>query len=227
MDGPLRQAKEFIDREDFDQAISLLRPLAESNNPDAQFLLGYLFFTTAEVGFEESKHWLEKASAQNHAEATYYLATSYRDGYQAVDEKAFVSLLHRAGELGSVDAQYLLGALYATDYDDELLEKNEAEAVKWYSKAAEQGNGEAQYNLATMYLNGEGTEKDTNRGISLLEQAVSNGYDYAADRLSDIYRSGHFGIICNSEKANYWRDKAKITSLMIVAGEASNARRRR
>ncbi len=128
MEGTLRQAKEFIDREDFDRAISLLTPLAESNNPDAQFLLGYLFFTTAEVTFEESKRWLEKASAQHHAEATYYLATSHQHIDRVSDEKAFVSLLHRAGELGSVDAQYLLGALYATG--DGPLEKDEAEAIK-------------------------------------------------------------------------------------------------
>ncbi|MBP6823367.1 MAG: lipid-A-disaccharide synthase [Acidobacteria bacterium] len=219
MNETLQQAKEFIELEDFDQAVSLLTPLAESNNAEAQFLLGYLFFTCAEVGFEESERWLEKASAQNHAEAIYYLATSYRDGHRVFDEKAFVFLLHRAGELGSVNAQYLLGAFYATG--NELFQKNEAEAVKWYSKAAEQANGEAQYNLATMYLNGEGTEKDVGKGILLLEQAVANGYDYAADFLSDVYKDGHFGIIRNSDKANYWRGKAGIISLMIVAGEAS------
>jgi lipid-A-disaccharide synthase len=215
----LQRAKKLIELENFDQAISLLTPLAESNNADAQFLLGHLYFTCAEVSFEESERWLEKAAAQNHPEATYYLAGSYRDGHRLFDEKAFVTLLHRAGELGSVDAQYLLGALYATG--DEPFQKDEAEAVKWYSKAAEQGNGEAQYNLAMMYFNGEGTERDIGKGVSLLEQAVSNGYDYAADFLFNIYRDGHFGIAQNTEKANYWRGQAGIISLMIVAGEAS------
>lgn len=200
------QAKGLIEREEFTQAVSLLSLLAASGDAEAQFLLGSLFFTSAKVDFAESKCWLEKAAAQDHAEATYCLASIQQTDDLVFDEQAYVRLLHRAGELGSPAAQYDLGALYATG--DGPIPKDDCEAVRWYSKAAGQGCAEAQYNLGTMLLEGEGTEQNTAGGIALMEQAANNGNLYAAKVLADFYKFGPYGISPDPEKAAYWNNKA-------------------
>jgi TPR repeat protein len=41
-----------------------------------------------------------------------------------------------------------------------------------------------------------------------MEQAVSNGYEYAARLLSDVYEKGLFGIESDPEKAAYWNERA-------------------
>ena len=117
-----------------------------------------------------------------------------------------MSPLIRRAEKGHLDAQHNVGACYATgDWDGP---KDEAEAVKWYTRAAESGHGESQYDLAFMLLLGEGTKKDVEKGLWWMEQAVRNGYTYAARVLSDIYKQGMFGVGIDDEKANYCNEKA-------------------
>jgi TPR repeat protein len=66
----------------------------------------------------------------------------------------------------------------------------------------------SQYDLAFMLLLGEGTEKDVDKGVWWMEQAVKNGEICAARVLSDIYERGMFGIEADKEKAKYWGEKA-------------------
>jgi TPR repeat protein len=114
--------------------------------------------------------------------------------------------LIKAAEAGDPDAQHDLAAFYAID--DFAGLKNEAEAVKWYTLAAERGHGLSQYDLGFMLLLGEGTKKDVEKGIWWMEQAVENGWEYAARVLFDIYDKGLWGVEPNPEKAAYWNLKA-------------------
>ncbi len=121
-------------------------------------------------------------------------------------ELARLPKLMRAAERGNLEAQHDLGAFYATDELSGL--KSEAEAVKWYSRDAEQGHGLSQYDLGFMLLLGEGTEKDIAKGLWWMEQAVANGWEYAAKVLSDIYREGLFDVEPNLKRAAYWNERA-------------------
>jgi hypothetical protein len=103
-------------------------------------------------------------------------------------EMARLPSLIEAAERGDLDAQHDLAAFYATDELSGL--KNEAEAVKWYTRAAEREHALSQYDLGFMLLLGEGTEKDVAKGLWWMEQAVANGWEYAARLLSDVYTRG-------------------------------------
>lgn len=120
-------------------------------------------------------------------------------------ELAHFQRVKKAAERGDLNAQHDLAAFYATDESLEI--RDEAEAVRWYAKAAEGGHGQSQYDLGFMLLLGEGTEKDVAKGLSFMEQAVSNGWEYAARLLSDVYAKGLFGIESDCEKAGYWNKR--------------------
>jgi len=126
------------------------------------------------------------------------------DGQKLFLEK--LPSLIKSAEEGNLDAQHELGAFYATD--DFAGLKDEAEAVKWYTRAAEGGDALSQYDLGFMLVLGEGTEKDVAKGLWWMEQAVANGWEYAALLLSDVYGKGLFGVEPDSDKAAYWNEQA-------------------
>ena len=134
--------------------------------------MGYLHFTGAEVDPAWAKEWLQKAAAQDHAEACYKLSLWIDDDHTGPPvEEAGWQLLHKAAELGSAEAQYDLGAMYATG--DSGLPLDAEQSRMWYTRAAEQGNIEAQYNLGLMWLDGEGGPVDTQLGLEWLIRATA------------------------------------------------------
>ena len=112
----------------------------------------------------------------------------------------------KAAESGDLEAQHNVGACYATGDKDGL--KDEAEAIKWYTRAAEAGHRMSQYDLGFMLIQGEGAEKDIEKGLWWIEQAAEGGETYAARVLSDIYEKGLFGVEQDAEKAEYWNEKS-------------------
>ena len=114
----LEEAQAAIKREDYDNTIQLLRPLAQSGLAVAQYLLGSLYFTSAEIDPRESHDWLQRAAAQNHPTAFYDLAR-WQDGTAGPPPSAdyYRSMLLRAAEPGSVEAWSMLGCNYATGDD--------------------------------------------------------------------------------------------------------------
>ena len=114
------------------------------------------------------KKLLRLAADQGHADATYRLRQQYPEG----EERD--ALLLKAGELGSLEAQRDLGALYATG--DWTGPHDPARAVEWYLRAAERGHADAQYNLGFCYSNGQGVEKDVTKAVELYRKAADQGY---------------------------------------------------
>ena len=188
-------------------AIPLLLPLAESGNMEAQFLLGYMRFTSCEYPFTDAnlRDWLVRATEQGHAEAYYYLAWfPNAQGISSIENKEDMSLLMEAGKRGSVAAQRHLGACLATG--DWIGEKDEAKAIEWYTAAAEQGHPESQYDLGFMLLLGEGTDKNTLKGMKWLTMAAEQGNDSACALLADIYEEGLFDVASDDKKAKHWKE---------------------
>jgi TPR repeat protein len=208
-DKQARLAKARVDIEagNCGAAIPILLPLAESGNIEAQFLLGYLYFTSCEYPFTHAdlRDWLVKAKEQGHAEACYYLAWfPNAPGISSIENEEDMSLLIEAGKRGSVAAQRHLGACFATG--DWIGEKDEAKAIKWYTAAAEQGHAESQYDLGLMLLLGEGTDKNTLKGMEWLIMAAEQGNDSACALLADIYEEGLFDVATDDEKAKHWKE---------------------
>lgn len=136
----IAEAKAAIDAGKCSEAASILAPIAESDDAEAQFLLGYLYFTECDVPRAKAYEWLVKARGQGHAGASYWLSWfPNADGISVCGQtQESADLLIEAGERGFIEAQRELGALYATG--DWIGGKDEAEAVNWYTKAAECGH---------------------------------------------------------------------------------------
>lgn len=188
------------------KAISLLRPLAETGDAEAQFALGNLYFEGGDIPASDAYHWLEKAANQDHAKACYKLAClnefRLRNG-----EEAFVALLLRAAEMGSPEAQTQLGTYYATG--DWPGPRDLKEAAKWYAKAAEQSDPTALYEFGFMLLTGEGCEKDFGRAVRMLESAAEQGQVDAVKLIIDMYENGSYGGAKNPRAAERWRNLGK------------------
>src|SRR5260370_20881674 len=83
------------------------------------------------------------------------------------DQAAAFHHYQRAAELGNVEAQALLGAIYERGWAGVPRDLNRA--VTWYQKAAQQGHAGAALNLVLLYEKGEGVPKDPGRGRSPTE----------------------------------------------------------
>jgi TPR repeat protein len=116
---------------------ALWRRYVDQGDVDAQFYLADFYFDYFDEG-PEMKELLRRAADQDHADATYRLRQRYPEGAERD------ALLLRAGELGSLEAQRDLGALYATG--DWTGPRDAVRATDWYRRAAERGHPDAQYN---------------------------------------------------------------------------------
>lgn len=189
---PITDARAAAARGDYESAITLLRPLAEAGDRDAQYELGFLAMTECDlISGREAFSLLMKAAEQGHAEAMYYLAI-----FPEFASEPFKSLLSeeetwrwllRAAESGSVQAQYDAGASLATgDWGEGRVPQDLEAAIAWYRRAADAGHTEAQYNLGIMLVEGEGCERDLAAANEWLRRAVAGGHKYAERLLSDL-----------------------------------------
>lgn len=203
-DRILAEAKAAMRRNDSERVVSVLTPLAEAGDAEAQYLLGSLYIEGTGMPASAAYEWLKKAADQNHAEACYLLSCLTCLGDKTDDELR--ALLLRAAELGSVSAQCALGTYYATG--DWSGPQDFVEAAKWYGRAASTGDADAQYELGFMLLLGEGVEKDFRKAVNLIQEAAKQGHEDSILLLGDIYEKGSYGGEKNAELAAYWREKA-------------------
>ena len=100
------------------------------------------------------------------------------------DQAAAFRHYQRAAELGNVEAQALLGAVYERGWAGVPLDLSRA--VTWYQKAAQQGHAGAELNLGLLYEKGEGVPKDPARARSLIEAAAKQGLAPAQRKLEEL-----------------------------------------
>jgi uncharacterized protein len=127
-EDPVDNTRAAAARGDFETAISVLRPLAEAGNREAQYELGFLALTECDLvlGREAFSLFL-RAAEQGHADAMYHLAKfpefiSEPFKSPMSDEEAWQWLL-RAAASGSAQAQHDAGAstrCYQTDVPPSL-----------------------------------------------------------------------------------------------------------
>lgn len=131
---------------------------------------------------------------QRHAENLYelgmfYLTTRMADG--AIQPRKSVFWLHKAAELGHVDAQTQLAVLY--DAGVGVL-KDKKEAFHWYNEAARQGDFVGLLGLGLMYKAGDGVSPDRKKaGAYFLEAArtLADDKDSSREELCVAYAGLH------------------------------------
>lgn len=108
MNKKLKEAKRAIDREQYGEAVSILVPLAESGNADAQGFLGvmYQLGLGVECDGHEAVRWLRKAADQGNGSAAHNLGTIYMCGMPGIYSNRDIakSWYRKARDLGFVVA---------------------------------------------------------------------------------------------------------------------------
>jgi TPR repeat protein len=154
------RAVQAMEQGDFETALAELRPLAEGNDPDAQFLLGMHYDAGHGVARDPSRaaSWYRKAAEQEHLLAQLFLGVLLHSGEGVKRDDAEAARWLRApAESGNDQAQFHLGSLYATGTG---VEKDDAEAIRWLTRSAMQGNTRAMGMLATELFSRSRDEQD-------------------------------------------------------------------
>jgi uncharacterized protein len=194
---------------------ALWQPYVAQDDLEAQFRLAYYYlfysFDEGPQKHAEMEQLLRTAAERAHPDAVYWLSMLHSEG---ADRD---SLLLRAGELDSLEAQRDLGALYATG--DWTGPHDPSRGAEWYRRAAERGHSDAQYNLGFMYLLGEGVPSDPLEGLRWLRIAADQGDDQSLRLPADLYQNGYYGVPLDLEEADRWDKKYRQTELYRLSEE--------
>lgn len=96
-------------------ALKEISPLAKAGNPDAQHLLGLMYYMGRGVArdYKQAFAWHLKAAEQGKADAQYVVGAMYYTGNAVPqDQKHAVTWFRKAAEKGNSDAQHALGLMY-------------------------------------------------------------------------------------------------------------------
>jgi TPR repeat protein len=96
-------------------ALKEITPLAKAGNPDAQHLLGLMYYMGrgVERDYKQALAWHRKAAQQGKADAQYVVGAMYYTGNSVPqDQKAAVEWFRKAAEQGHAEAQHALGLMY-------------------------------------------------------------------------------------------------------------------
>lgn len=121
-------------KEDMDEAKKWLIKAADSGSPEAQGLLGALYYKADNT--KEAVKWLSKAAEQGKVTAQYQLGALY---LVEKDYKEAIKWLRKAAEQDHADAQFALGLCLYQHYG----EASRAESMIWIRKAANGGSDDA------------------------------------------------------------------------------------
>lgn len=217
-------AKRLILAEKYEKAKSLLLPLAEKDNAEAQLLLGYLYYggdikTTA----KQSQYWLEKSANIGNAEAVALVAsTNFKLGSWSSepDSRKSLSLTLKAANMGSAEAQRSLACAYA---HGDIVPQDDIKTMYWDEKAAKQGLAESQNDLALMLLHGMGGKVNSGKALYWYKQSASKDYNvphaqWAAEALERIYSGEPYKELKNPEEAEFWKNRALYLSSLEFRG---------
>lgn len=149
IDRASTNSERYAARDWFSLASRQLLEMAGEGDPEAQYMLGYLYGTGKAFAIDraESKIWFHRAAEQGHAKAQYELGRLYQGKYgPQYDDKDFAEALkwfHLAADSGYPAAQYHLGEAYR--WGTLGLSADNIEAMVWYESAAAKRHEGASY----------------------------------------------------------------------------------
>jgi TPR repeat protein len=96
-------------------ALKEVTPLARAGNPDAQHLLGLMYYMGRGVArdYKQAFSWHHKAALQGKADAQYVVGAMYYTGNAVPqDQQHAVTWFRKAAGQGHAEAQHALGLMY-------------------------------------------------------------------------------------------------------------------
>lgn len=141
-------------------ALQILVPLANQGDPEAQRVIGEMYYTGKGVRKDATTgvHWIKRAADAGEKIAQYNLGyISENGGIEALPKDAAVTWYTKSAMQGYVPAQVKLGDLYA--------EKNRSLALQWYERAGFAGNQYAEQQAKRI-----GLELSNERGAAAVKE---------------------------------------------------------
>jgi TPR repeat protein len=137
---------------------------ADAGDPLAQVAVARFFMSAEPLpDYARAADWLNKASGQGNAEASYILASLRFAGQgSASDGKEALRLLEDSASKDFPPAISALGGFYL---NGTLVEQDENKAASLFQKAANLGEPMAQAALAGLYLQGRGVIADREQAV--------------------------------------------------------------
>ena len=185
--GNLRYFGELGYSEDLNEAISSWKKASEKGYAKASHNLGLVYSEGKKIekDITKSQMYFELAASQGYSRAFINLGNLYNtptsskeDLIKAIDyyEKAFRS--------GISDGAYIIGCLYDSD---NAVETDYSIAASYFTKAMNKGNLEAQSRLGALYYYGMLGQREAEKGIDLIQDAIYKGYKPAESFLVPMY----------------------------------------
>lgn len=142
--APIDDALKHYESGEFQQAATLLLPLAEAGDAIAQQRLGVLYFYGRGVPEDEKKalDWARKSAAQGNADAMFLAGNIYVFGNDIPSDTDDPDLeaakwFFEAASRNHAEAEYGLGLLFLAGKG---VVQSQDEAMKWIGRAAEHGH---------------------------------------------------------------------------------------
>ncbi len=194
---------------DVDESRAALQDAADKGYAVANLFLGRMFESGSygERNVERAFEYYRLAAEQGHQDAQIGVGLMYRRGVgvKADTWQAF-NWFKKAADQDNPHAHFFLGTMYTGGEHTPPGERPIAEpamAVRHFEIAAAAGIPGGQFALGLMYLGGFPVEKDTARGLELMEAAAEQGFVVASLQLGHEYMRGE-NLPKNQERAIYW-----------------------
>jgi len=190
----------YFSKEDYKNAFKTWLPLANKDDPAAQYSVALLYDQGNGVKKNKGKalKYLQLAVNQDLPDAQYYLAMKYYYGLDiGKNDLKARNLLIKAAKQDNLKAQFQLANLYDKGEGGKV---DQRQATYWFKTAAENGYGPAQHSLAARFLTGKGTPVNIDRGVFWLKKAANQDDSDAQRDLGFMYYKG-IGVDKNYKKA--------------------------
>lgn len=154
-----------------DLAFEEVKSMAEAGDMQAQYILGYAYYTGQQIeeSDQEAIVWWNKAARQGHREADAYMGLAFAEGFggSLSSEDEAIRRYKRAEKSGSAFAEVLLGI---HGYQKETAE-DKLVAMERFRSAASKGNPQAKIFLDAILKKGLDAKLDFGKDLEWKKEA--------------------------------------------------------
>jgi TPR repeat protein len=141
--GSYQDGRAAYDAGNFEKAMAIWAPAAESGDADSQYGMGLLYSEGIVVPMDDLQalKWYGLAADQGHGKAQHKLGVMHANGWGVpMDEAAAMKWYLLAADNGVTEAQVSVGTMYQNGFS---VEQNKIEALKWFTVAVRLGDDDA------------------------------------------------------------------------------------
>ena len=198
-------------KNNYQEALPLLRPFAEIGNVPMQQAVGIIYYyggDSVKKDYGEAIKWLRKASERGAIAAQLILGNAYSTGLGVKRDLVQAAKWYlRAAEQGNATAQVELGNMYGDGKGG--LKVNKIKATNLYRLAAEGGDERGQLLLGVNLWHGNGVTQNYEEALIWFRNAVASAEKgkqlaVAYNSLGEAYRLGLGGVAKDSVESAKW-----------------------